>query len=295
MTATPSFDIVDIHPHVISGDTARFPLAPLTGEQSAWSRERPVDTQSMLAAMDAAGIAQSALVQASTCYGHDNSYVAAAVSAHPARFAGVFSVDVLADGAPAAIDHWLAQGLSGLRVFISGHTTAHKARLDDPRSFPAWQHASERGIPVCVQLRADGLPQLQVLLERFPDVRIVLDHFARPALAGGAPYAEAAALFALARHRNLYMKWTTHNVRESAEGASTPQRFLRHAIDAFGADRIAWGSNFPASAGGLSSLLQEALAAASDLTAAERVAIFSGTARALYPSLRAAAGAEVRP
>jgi predicted TIM-barrel fold metal-dependent hydrolase len=285
MTATRTFDIVDIHPHVISDDTSRFPLAPLTGEQSAWSRERPVTRQGLLAAMDEAGIAQAALVQASTCYGHDNSYVADAVAAEPRRFAGVFSVDVLDAGAPAAIDHWLAQGLSGLRVFISGHTTAHNARLDDPRSFPAWQHASERGIPVCVQLRADGLPQLQGLLERFPDVRIVLDHFARPQLGGGAPYAAAAALFALARHPNLYMKWTTHNVRESAEGASTPQRFLRHAIDAFGAGRIAWGSNFPASAGSLGALLQEALAAASDLTPTERAAVFSGTARELYPAL----------
>jgi hypothetical protein len=43
----------------------------------------------MLAAMDEAGIERSVLVQASTCYGHDNSYVADAVAAHPDRFAGV--------------------------------------------------------------------------------------------------------------------------------------------------------------------------------------------------------------
>ena len=46
--------------------------------------------------MDAAGVQKAAIVQASTCYGHDNSYVADAVAAHPKRFTGVFSVDVLA-------------------------------------------------------------------------------------------------------------------------------------------------------------------------------------------------------
>src|SRR5437899_7093267 len=86
---------IDIHAHVISTDTVRYPNAPLGGRKSDWSRERPVNVEQMIAAMNEAGIAKSALVQASTCYGHDNSYVADAVAAHPDRFAGVFSVNVL--------------------------------------------------------------------------------------------------------------------------------------------------------------------------------------------------------
>src|SRR5204862_3920866 len=88
-----------------------------------------------------------------------------------------------------------------------GHTAAVKdARLDDPRSFPAWECAGDAGIPVCVQLRAAGLPQLVTMLERFPQVRVVLDHMARPAIDNGPPYAAAAGLFALARYRNLYLR-----------------------------------------------------------------------------------------
>jgi predicted TIM-barrel fold metal-dependent hydrolase len=281
-----SYEIIDIHPHVISDDPARHPLAPLTGEQSARSRERPVTYPQLLRQMDAAGIARAALVQASTCYGHDNTYVAQAVAAHPDRFAGVFSVDMLAPDAPAAIARWIDAGLGGLRVFIAGHTTSHDgARLDDPRAFAAWEYAISRGLSVSVQLRAHGLPQLVTLLERFPQARVVLDHFARPELDDGAPYAKAEPLFALARFSNLYLKYTTHNVRESAAGASTPQAFIRRAVDVFGADRIAWGSNFPASAGELPALLAEARAAAASLPEAQQAAIFGGTARTLYPEL----------
>ena len=89
-----------IHPHIIADDTKRYPLAPLGGHQSDWSRTRPVTTAQMVAAMDKAGVAKAAIVQASTCYGHDNSYVADAIAAHPDRFTGVFSVDVLAADAP---------------------------------------------------------------------------------------------------------------------------------------------------------------------------------------------------
>jgi len=95
--------IIDIHPHVISTDTLRYPNAPVGGHKSDWSRERPVSAEQMIAAMDRACISKSVLVQASTCYGHDNSYVADTVAAHPNRFTGVFSVDVLAPDAPEKI------------------------------------------------------------------------------------------------------------------------------------------------------------------------------------------------
>src|SRR6266446_9423081 len=185
--------VIDLHSHVIAADTRRYPLAPMGGHQSGWARERPVDFEGMIAAMDEAGVAKSALVQASTSYTHDNSYVADAVAAHPERFTGVFSVDVCAADANESIGYWMSRGLTGLRVFIAGHTAAAKdARLDDPRSFPAWETAEKAGIPVCVQLRAEGLPQLVTVLERFPRVRVVLDHMARPIVEDGPPYAAAA-------------------------------------------------------------------------------------------------------
>jgi predicted TIM-barrel fold metal-dependent hydrolase len=278
--------VIDIHPHVIAADTKRYPPSPLSGEQSGWSRERPVSFERMIAAMDAAGIAKAALVQASTCYGHDNSYVADAVSGHPERFTGVFSVDVSQRDAPERIDHWMSKGLAGLRVFIAGHTTAKKeARLDDPRSFPAWEHAGKAGIPVCVQLRAAGLPQLVTVLERFPRVRVILDHMARPTMEDGPPYAAAGGLFSLARYGNLYLKLSTHNVREARAGKATPESFFARVVEEFGASRIAWGSNFPASEGSLPDLLAEARAALAALPNRDRDWIFFRTAQSLYPAL----------
>jgi predicted TIM-barrel fold metal-dependent hydrolase len=269
---------IDIHPHVISPDERRYPRAPLGGKQSDWSRERPVSAEEMLRAMDEAGIERSVLVQASTCYGHDNSYLADAVAAHPKRFAGVFSVDVLAPDAPAKISHWKGKGLIGLRVFIAGHTTAQEVRLDDPRSFPAWECAVAEGLPICVQVRAPGLPQLETMLQRFPQARVILDHMARPATDDGPPYAKAAGLFALAGYENLYLKLTTHNLRDS------PSDFLVRIAKLYGAERIAWGSNYPASGGKLADLLVEARRALAGLKDGERERIFSRTARDLYPA-----------
>src|ERR1700676_410568 len=112
--------LIDIHPHVISTDTKLYPLAPIGCHQSDWSQERAVSYDGMMQAMDQAGVAKSAVVQASSAYAFDNRYVAAAVAAYPKRFTGVFSVDVLAPDAVDKMKYWIAKGLTGMRLYTAG-------------------------------------------------------------------------------------------------------------------------------------------------------------------------------
>jgi L-fuconolactonase len=279
-------DIIDIHTHVISPDTARYPLAPLGGKQSDWSRTRPTSAEALIAAMDEAGVAKSAVVHASTAYGFDNSYLADSVAAHPDRFTGVFSIDMFAPDACAQFEHWRRAGLTGLRLFTTGSTSTGQADwLADPRTFPVWDLAEAADVPVCLQMRPEGAPQLVRLLERYRRVPVILDHLARVSLSDGPPYPGARWLFDLAAYPNLFLKLTSRTVEEASKGASTPQAFFPRLVDAFGANRIAWGSNFPAHAGPMSRLLSEAREALACLSASDRAAIFAGTALRLYPVL----------
>ena len=280
------YQLIDTHTHAISPDVERYPLAPVGGHQSDWSTKRPVSYHQLLAAMDQAGIARAVVVQASTAYGNDNRYVAEAVAAHPDRFAGVFSIDVLAADAIAELRRWLDAGLAGLRLFTTGSTMPGQADwLDDARSFPVWEYAQANDVSICLQMTAGGIPALTRMLGLFPRIRVLLDHLARPDLAGGPPYAGAGALFDLAAYPGVYLKLTNRTINEAARGASTPEAFFPLVLKAFGADRIAWGSNFPAAEGSLQALLAEAQAALAILSDAERQWIFGDTARALYPEL----------
>ena len=278
--------VVDIHPHIVANDTRRYPLAPLGGHQSDWSRTRPVTTEQMIAAMDKAGVAKAAIVQASTCYGHDNSYVADAVAAYPDRFTGVFSVDVLASDAPERMRHWVERGLTGLRLFTIGSTMPDQASwLDDPKTYPAWQCASELGLSICLQMSAAALPQMIRLAERFPKVRIILDHMARPQIEDGPPYAAAESLFALAKYPSVYLKLTERNFTQSRKDKATPATFFPKLVAAFGASRLAWGSNYPSSEGSLAELLALAKTSLACLSQADQDWIFAKTAQDLYPAL----------
>jgi L-fuconolactonase len=277
---------IDIHPHVIADDEKRYPLAPLGGHQSDWSRTRPVTYEQMIAAMDAAGVDKAALVQASTCYGHDNSYVADAVAAYPTRFTGVFSVDVLAPDAPEKMRFWRDKGLTGMRLFTIGSTMKTQADwIDDPRVYPAWQAAGELGLSICMQMSQAALPQLVALVKRFPTVKVLLDHLARPVLEDGPPYAAAASLFDLAQYPGIYLKVTPRTFAECRNGKATPETFFKKLVAEFGAARIAWGSNYPSSEGPLSALLAVARASVISLPQSDQDWIFARTAQSLYPAL----------
>jgi len=286
MTLTMPATVIDIHPHIISSDLARYPRAPLGGRQSDWSATRPVSLEQLVAAMDGAGIAKAAIVQASTCYGHDNSYVADAVAAYPERFTGVFSVDVLAPDAPARMRFWLDRGLTGMRLFTFGSTMSEQASwLNDPKSYPAWRCAAERGLSICMQMSAAAIPQLTAMIERFPSVKVVLDHMARPVLQDGEPYAAAASLFGLSRYPNVYLKLTARNFIESKSGKATPESFFARLVAEFGAERLAWGSNYPSTEGTLPTLLALARDTLAVLPLSDRDWIFAKTAQVLYPAL----------
>jgi L-fuconolactonase len=277
---------IDIHPHAIASDEVRYPRDPLFGVQSTWSHERPVTIDQLAAAMDEAGVDKAAIVQASTCYGFDNSYVCDAVSQYPRRFTAVGSIDMLAPDAVRTAEKWAARGLSGLRVFTGGSTAEFDtSALDDRRSFPVWEFCAQTGISMCLQTGPVGLAQVAGLAKRFPTVKIIMDHLARPDLADGPPYARAVSLFALSAFDNIYLKITPNTFALLTKGHASATTFLPKLVAEFGANRIAWGSNFPASAGKLSDNLATVRQTMSVLSEDDRSWIFARTAQRLYPAL----------
>jgi predicted TIM-barrel fold metal-dependent hydrolase len=279
--------IIDTHCHVIATDTKKYPLKPLFGKQSDWSVEHPLDYPDMVKADAEAGVAKAVLVQASSAYAFDNSYVTDSVAAHPERFTGVFSIDVVAPDNVAKMKHWMSKGLTGMRIFTSGSTHAEQETFfADEAAMPVWQYASDQGLSVCMQMRVVGLPLLEEkVIKRFPKARIILDHFARAEASDGAPFPSAAPLWALAKHPNVYLKLTHRPIEQSVKGKSTPEAFLGKAIKEFGANRVCWGSNFPAAKEPLPELIAMARKALDFLPQQDQDWIFHKTALSLYPAL----------
>jgi L-fuconolactonase len=279
-------NFIDIHPHIISDDETRYPPAPLFGKRSDWSQERPSTVESLVAAMDAAGVAKAAVVHSSTTYGFDNSYVVDGCNRYPDRLVAVGSVDMLADDVASTIKGWADRGLAGLRIFTGGSTKDFDpSELDNPKSFKAWEALAELGLPMCIQTGPIGLPQVAMLARKFPGVNIILDHLGRPDVLDGPPYANAASLFEIADIPNLFMKLTPRIFGDVKKDKASAATFFPRVVEAFGARRMAWGSNFPTSPGTLAEILATAQAGLASLSAGDQEWIFGKTAQTLYPAL----------
>ncbi|TBU73768.1 amidohydrolase [Pseudomonas daroniae] len=280
-------NIIDIHPHIISGDEKRYPPAPLFGKRSDWSQERPSTVETLIEAMDEAGVGKAAVVHSSTTYGFDNSYVVDGCNQYKDRLVAVGSVDMLPDDVPAVIKSWVDKGLAGLRIFTGGSTKDFDpSELDNPKSFKAWEALAELKLPMCIQTGPIGLPQVRMLAEKFPDVNIILDHLGRPDVLDGPPYANAASLFALADLPNIYLKLTPRIFGDVEREKASAETFFPRVVEAFGAQRMAWGSNFPTSPGTLKEILAIAEKGLACLNEEDRSWIFGKTAQKLYPALR---------
>ncbi|WP_394551577.1 amidohydrolase family protein [Agromyces sp. MMS24-JH15] len=154
-----------------------------------------------------------------------------------------------------------------------------------------------RGLTFDACVRHAQLPLLEHLLAPVDGLRVVLDHLGKPpvdagidgrAIDGEAGQRWADAITRLARLPGLHVKVSGLSAEASdraildAHGAP----FLRHAVDAFGADRAMVGSDWPVSAsfgagGSFASFLDLVLDAVGP-SAGERAALLKGTATRFY-------------
>jgi L-fuconolactonase len=122
--------------------------------------------------------------------------------------------------------------------------------------------------------------------ERFPRVRLIIDHLGRPPVEDGPPYAAAKDYFSLADYPNCYLKLTPSALKAVLVGKATADTLIPKLVSVFGASRIAWGSNYPASPGSMNDIVEASRLALRALSDADRSFIFAKTAQQLYPVLR---------
>ena len=101
-------------------------------------------------------------------------------------------------------------------------------------------------VVVSVLGNVEHAAQLAGLADRFPAVPIVIDHLGHPAVRRGVHDPDFARLLELARYPNVYVKLSGFY-----HFSSEPFPFAgcwdvtRAVYDAFGPERLVWGSDFP--------------------------------------------------
>ena len=214
-------------------------------QKPIFAMHRPLSTFSrddILKGMDEAGV-DAALLTPPSWDPNANELAVAAAQQHPDRFAVLGRVELDRPDARALIATWKQRpGMLGLRyTFLR----------PDQKSWPTdgtidwlWPAAERAGLPISM-FASEFLPVVARVAERYPGLKLIVDHFARRiAERDGPGWASLPELLALAKYPNVAVKATA-----APDFSSEPypyrniHGYIRQVYDAFGPDRMFWGSD----------------------------------------------------
>ena len=113
---------------------------------------------------------------------------------------------------------------------------------------PAYQALCECGLAFDALVFPRHLDNLHTLCSRYPDLRVVIDHGAKPAIGRGlaAFHSWAAGMRRMAAHEGVYCK-VSGLLTEAAPGATAAdlRPYADVLLEHFGAHRLLWGSDWP--------------------------------------------------
>ena len=232
--------MIDAHFHIWQLERADYGwLTPASG--SIW---RDVTLSDWCAVSRPCGIRGGVLVQAAPTEAETAFLLQQAHSAH--EVLGVVGwIDMLAADAPQRIAALArAPKLKALRPMLQD--------IPDPDWILQPALASGFEAMLACELAFDALikpqhlPRIATLAQRYPALRIVVDHGAKPAIAQGQWQDWADALQQLAQAPNVVCKLSgLWNEAAAQAPVDVLARYAGHVLACFGAARVMWGSDWP--------------------------------------------------
>jgi predicted TIM-barrel fold metal-dependent hydrolase len=99
---------------------------------------------------------------------------------------------------------------------------------------------------MCPLIDPEHLPALDRMCARFAETPVVIDHFARIGAGGVIRTSDLDDLCRLARHKSVYVKVSAfYALGKKRVPYLDLGPMIRRVLDAFGAERLMWGSDSP--------------------------------------------------
>lgn len=205
-------------------------------------RAEPLGAEEAIALMDAAGVDRAVVVPPSPV-GDSNVTGLEGAARFPDRLAVMGRFNPALPDARDVLQTWRAQPhMLGIRMTF--HKPVWAQWLRDGSIDWFWADCERLGIPL--MLLAPGLlDTVRNLAERHPGLSLILDHMARRSeLRDEACFADLDELLSLSRQPNIAVKLSAvpcYSTQPYPFANVTP--FIRRIFDAFGAQRLMWGSD----------------------------------------------------
>lgn len=245
---TDKTPIINAAEHAWVTNDPRFDIKPETSACSSGNVPNlDYSAEHLLSEMRIYGI-DKVVISGVCYYGTNNDYNSYCVKTWPDKFAAFglmvgHRLHAPSDpNNPDRLEHaMLEQGLAGIR--LSPIYDRETTWLNDPISYPLWKQAGELGAAFNIFLHPSQIGQVGDMAERFPGVKVVIDHLAmiditRPDSEGIDP------LLSLARFPNVYIRTSLHNPSREPPPYRDVWPYLERIYDRFGPQRMLYANFF---------------------------------------------------
>ena len=236
--------IIEWNTHLFSRDTDRYPFHPqanYTPSADQLSDDPLADYQQHMAQLR---IDYAVLVHPEP-YGDDHSLVLDSLQQAPAKLFGTSLFYPQDKDAPRK----LAELVQREPKIIATRFHAHRGKAFYLDSFKdagvvnLWEAAAALGLIVELHIGPNYAAQVVDLIKAHPQCPVLIDHLAEPHLGSAVEYAD---VLALAEFENVYMKLSgLSHFASDAPLYLSARPFTHWVVDAFGPERMVWGSGTP--------------------------------------------------
>lgn len=236
--------IIEWNTHIFSADTTRYPFHPRAVYTPDPSDLSPDPLADYLAHMANTGIDRAVLVHPEP-YGDDHQLILDCLQREPDRFLGTSLFYPRDADAPDKLTDLVRREPKIIATRFHAHRgkTDYFEQFTEPGVVALWERAGKLGLVIELHIGPDYGAQAAALIRRYPDYPVLIDHLAEPSLGNAVEFAE---ILALADFDHVFMKLSglNHFAQDAPlyEGAKP---FTRLVVDAFGPDRLVWGSGTP--------------------------------------------------
>lgn len=231
--------IVDSQVHIWGADTPERPWPKRAEPQ----RPVPLGQNELLREMNAAGVDRVVIVPPSW-EGDRNDLAIEAHLAHPDRFVTMGRLDPEDPNSRGKLATWRElPGMLGLRFTF--HIPVLVQLLTEGHMDWVWSEAEKEGVPIYVLVPHALVHLIDDVAQRHPRLKLVMDHLSlSSSKKDDAAFAEFDKLIAIAKRPNVAAKVSALPCYSTDK---YPYRslhgYIRQAYDAFGPQRLFWGSD----------------------------------------------------
>lgn len=235
---------IEWNTHIFSPDLDRYPFHKDAAYRPDVSRAPADPLGAYLERMEREGIDRAVLVHPEP-YGDDHRLILECLQREPERLRGTCLFYPKDLEAPRKMAELVAREPRIIAARFHAHRgkEMYLDRFDDPGVRALWEKALELDLVIELHIGPNYAASVADVLHAYPESTVLIDHLAEPHMGTAVEYAHVLELAAVDQ---VYMKLSGLNhFSDDSPLYLSARPFTRRVIQAFGPDRMVWGSGSP--------------------------------------------------